>query len=403
MKKRKSSLALQIFISLLLAIGAGLLLADHAAFANAYIKPFGTIFLNLLKFIVCPIVLLSILCGMISMKDIRKVGSIGAKTVIYYMMTTAFAIVIGLAMGQLMKGFFPALSTTDLQYEAKAATSFMDTIVGIFPSNFLTPLVNANMLQIIVTALLVGFGIILVGEKAEGVRILIEQLNEVFMKVMELILKLSPIGVFCLLTPVVAENGAEIIGSLAMVLLTAYISYFIHAIVVYSVTVKTLGGMSPIRFFKGMAPAMIFAFSSASSVGTLPLNMECCEKLGADQETTAFVLPLGATINMDGTAIYQGVCAIFIASCFGIDLTLGQMATIVVTATLASIGTAGVPGAGMVMLAMVLTSVGLPVEGIALVAGVDRIFDMGRTVLNITGDASCAVIVSNLERRKANK
>ena len=403
MKRIKSNLALQIFISLLLAIAAGLLLGSHAAFANAYIKPFGTIFLNLLKFIVCPIVLLSILCGMISMKDIRKVGSIGVKTVVYYLLTTAFAIVIGLTMGQLMKGSFPALSTTDLQYEAKAATSFMNTLVDIFPSNFLAPLVNANMLQTIVIAIFLGFGIILAGEKAEAVRILIEQLNEVFMKVMELILKLSPLGVFCLLTPVVAENGAEIIGSLAMVLLTAYLSYVIHAVLVYSITVKVLGGMNPIQFFKGMAPAMIFAFSSASSVGTLPLNMECCEKLGAHREATAFVLPLGATINMDGTAIYQGVCAIFIASCFGIELTLAQMAAIVITATLASIGTAGVPGAGMVMLAMVLTSVGLPVEGIALVAGVDRIFDMGRTVLNITGDASCAVVVSRLERKKADK
>ena len=403
MKKIKISLALQIFISLVLAIGVGLLMGKHADIANAYIKPFGTIFLNLLKFIVCPIVLLSILCGMISMKDIRKVGSIGIKTVIYYMLTTAFAIIIGLVMGQLMKGFFPALATTNLQYDAKEATPFMDTLVGIFPSNFLEPLVSANMLQIIVIALLIGFGIILVGEKAAAVRTIIEQANEVFMKVMELILKLSPIGVFCLLTPVVAENGAEIIGSLAMVLLTAYISYAVHAIVVYSTTVKTLAGVSPLQFFKNMAPAMIFAFSSASSVGTLPLNMECCEKLGADKETTAFVLPLGATINMDGTAIYQGVCAIFIASCFGIELTLAQMATIVITATLASIGTAGVPGAGMVMLAMVLTSVGLPVEGIALVAGVDRIFDMGRTVLNITGDASCAVIVSKLEQKKNAK
>jgi len=403
MKKIKSSLALQIFVSLVLAIGTGLLLSGHGAFANAYIKPFGTIFLNLLKFIVCPIVLFSILCGIISMRDIRKVGSIGIKTVVYYMMTTAFAIVIGLAFGRLMKGFFPVLSTTNLEYEAKAAVSFMDTLVDIFPSNFLSPLVNANMLQIIVMALFLGFGIILMGEKAEGVRILIEELNGVFMKIMELILKLSPIGVFCLLTPVVAENGAEIIGSLAMVLLTAYLSYLIHAVVVYSTTVRVLGGMSPLSFFKGMAPAMIFAFSSASSVGTLPLNMECCEKLGADKEVTSFVLPLGATINMDGTAIYQGVCAIFIASCFGIELTLAQMATIVITATLASIGTAGVPGAGMVMLAMVLTAVGLPVEGIALVAGVDRIFDMGRTVLNITGDASCAIIVSSLERKKARK
>ena len=403
MKKLKSNLAAQIFVALVLAIIVGLLFGKNPAFLNDYIKPLGTIFLNLLKFIVCPIVLFSILAGMISMKDIKKVGSIGAKTIIYYLGTTAVAIVIGLVMGQLFKGVFPALSTSDLVYEAKEATPFMQVLVDIFPSNFLAPLVNANMLQIIVIALLVGFGIILVGEKAEGVRVGIEQLNEVFMKVMELILKLSPYGVFCLLAPVVAANGAMIIGSLAMVLLCAYVSYILHAIIVYSTTVKTMGGLSPLKFFKGMSPAMIFAFSSASSVGTLPLTLECSEKLGADREVASFVLPLGATINMDGTAIYQGVCAIFIASCFGIALTLGQMATIVVTAPLASIGTAGVPGAGMVMLAMVLQSVGLPVEGIALVAGVDRIFDMGRTVLNITGDASCAVIVSNMERKKALK
>ena len=186
-KKFKLSLAVQIFIALVLAIGVGLLLGKaNAGIANDYIKPFGTIFLNLLKFIVCPIVLFSILAGMISMKDIKKVGSIGAKTIIYYLCTTAVAIVIGLVMGQLCKGLFPALATTDLVYEAKEATPFMQVLVDIFPSNFLAPLVNANMLQIIVIALLVGFGIILVGEKAEGVRQGIEQLNEVFMKVMEL-------------------------------------------------------------------------------------------------------------------------------------------------------------------------------------------------------------------------
>ena len=403
MKKLKSNLAAQIFVALVLAIVVGLLFGKNPDFLNDYIKPFGTIFLNLLKFIVCPIVLFSILCGMISMKDIKKVGSIGVKTIIYYLGTTAVAILIGLVMGQLFKGVFPVLSTTDLSYEAKEATPFMQVLVDIFPSNWLAPLANANMLQIIVIAIFVGFGIILVGDKADKIRVGLEQVNEVFMKVMELILKLSPVGVFCLLAPVVAANGAMIVGSLAMVLLVAYISYILHAVIVYSTTVKTMGGLSPLKFFKGMAPAMIFAFSSASSVGTLPLTLECSEKLGADKEVASFVLPLGATISMDGTAIYQGVCAIFIASCFGIDLTLSQMATIVITATLASIGTAGVPGAGMVMLAMVLQSVGLPVEGIALVAGVDRIFDMGRTVLNITGDASCAVIVSNMERKAAAK
>ena len=198
----------------------------------------------------------------------------------------------------------------------------------------------------------------------------------------------------------VAENGPKILGSLAIVLLVAYLGYILHAVIVYSSTVKALGGLSPAKFFKGMMPAMMMAFSSASSVGALPLNIECSEKLGARKDIAAFTLPLGATINMDGTAIYQGVCAIFIASCFGISLTLPQQATIILTATLASIGTAGVPGAGMIMLAMVLQSVGLPVEGIALVAGVDRIFDMGRTTVNITGDAACAIIVSKMEENK---
>ena len=390
-EKKKMSLAMQIFIALVLAIAAGLLLQKHAQFAETYIKPFGTIFLNLLKFIVVPIVLFSIMCGIISMRDIKKVGAIGLKTVVYYMCTTAFAITIGLIGGNLFKKMFPVIATTDL----------MDTIVNIFPSNFISPMAEANMLQVIVMALLIGFAIILVGEE-KNTRIITacNDLNDVFMKCMEMILKLSPIGVFCLLCPVVAANGATIIGSLAMVLLAAYVCYIVHAVVVYSFAVKTIGGISPLTFFKEMLPAIMFAFSSASSVGTLPINMECTEKLGTSREISSFILPLGATINMDGTAIYQGVCAIFIASCYGIHLTLPQMLTIIFTATLASIGTAGVPGAGMVMLAMVLTSVGLPVDGIALVAGVDRIFDMGRTTVNITGDASCCVIVSNLEKKR---
>lgn len=400
-EKKKMSLAMQIFIALVLAIAAGLLLQKHAQFAETYIKPFGTIFLNLLKFIVVPIVLFSIMCGIISMRDIKKVGAIGLKTVVYYMCTTAFAITIGLIGGNLFKKMFPVIATTDLSYQVGEKTSLMDTIVNIFPSNFISPMAEANMLQVIVMALLIGFAIILVGEE-KNTRIITacNDLNDVFMKCMEMILKLSPIGVFCLLCPVVAANGATIIGSLAMVLLAAYVCYIVHAVVVYSFAVKTIGGISPLTFFKEMLPAIMFAFSSASSVGTLPINMECTEKLGTSREIASFILPLGATINMDGTAIYQGVCAIFIASCYGIHLTLPQMLTIIFTATLASIGTVGVPGAGMVMLAMVLTSVGLPVDGIALVAGVDRIFDMGRTTVNITGDASCCVIVSNLEKKR---
>ena len=403
MEKKKMSLATKIFIALVLGIIAGLALTSHSSVAVDYIKPFGTIFLNLIKWIVTPLVFFSIMAGVISMRDIKKVGSVGVKTLVYYLCTTAFAITIGLIIANLFKGFFPVLKTTDLVYEAAAPVKFMDTLVGIFPSNFLAPFVEANMLQIIVASLIIGFALLLVKQQKEIEFKMVDILNDVFMKAMEMIVALSPIGVFCLICPVVAENGPSVLGSLAKVLLVAYLGYIFHAVVVYSLAVKAAGGMSPVKFFKGMLPAIMFAFSSASSVGTLPINMECVEKLGASREVSSFVLPLGATINMDGTAIYQGVCSIFIASCFGITLTFPQMLTIVLTATLASIGTAGVPGAGMVMLAMVLSSVGLPVEGIALVAGVDRIFDMGRTTVNITGDASCAIIVSAMEKKKQQK
>ena len=408
MKTKKFPLAVWIFVGLVVGVAAGLILMgvpDGVAIANSYIKPWGTIFLNLLKFIVVPIVLFSIASGVISMQDISKVGSVGGKTVIYYMCTTAFAVILALILSTVAKSMnlFTALSTANLEYTPPAGQSLMDTIVAIFPSNPITPLANATMLQVIVISLFIGFGILLAGEKGLVAAQVVDSFNEVSMKIMDLIIKLSPVGVACLLCPVVAENGPKILGQLAMVLAVAYVGYAVHAIVVYSATVKALGGVSPIQFFKGMAPAMMMAFSSASSVGTLPFTLECSERLGARREVASFVLPLGATINMDGTAIYQGVCAVFIASCYGIDLTVGQMATIVLTATLASIGTAGVPGAGMVMLAMVLQSVNIPVEGIALVAGIDRIFDMGRTTINITGDAACAVIVSKLEDKKEGR
>ncbi|MBR2698038.1 MAG: dicarboxylate/amino acid:cation symporter [Clostridia bacterium] len=401
MQKKKLALSTQIFIALVLAIIAGIAFTGNPAFATTYIKPFGTIFLNLIKWIVCPLVFFSIMAGVVSMRDIKKVGAIGGRTVVYYMCTTAFAVAIGLLFANLFKGIFPVLSTTDLAYEPSATSvNFMDTLVGIFPSNFIKPFVEANMLQVIVASLFIGFALILINDGKDADFAAVNIANDICMKAMEMILKLSPVGVFCLLCPVVAENGPAVLGSLAKVLLVAYLCYVIHAVVVYSASVKVLGHLSPVQFFKGMMPAIMLAFSSASSVGTLPLNMECAQKLGADKEVTSFVLPLDATINMDGTAIYQGVCAVFIASCFGISLTFSQMLTIVLTATLASVGTAGVPGAGMVMLAMVLQSVGLPVEGIALVAGVDRIFDMGRTVVNITGDASCAIVVSEMQRKK---
>ncbi len=405
MNKKKLPLAFWIFIGLVVGIAVGLALMmvpNGLDIAKNYILPWGTIFLNLLKFIVVPIVLFSIASGVISMQDIGRVGSVGGKTIVYYMCTTAFAVVLALVLASAAKGMhiFAAMETSGLAYEPPAGQSLMQTIIDIFPSNPITPLANASMLQVIVISLLVGFGILLAGEKGLVAAQVVDSFNEVSMKIMDLIIKLSPIGVACLICPVIVENGPKILAQLVAVLAVAYVGYIVHAVVVYSSTVKALGGVSPIAFFKGMAPAMMMAFSSASSVGTLPFTLECSERLGARKEVASFVLPLGATINMDGTAIYQGGCAVFIASCYGIDLTIGQMATIVLTATLASIGTAGVPGAGMVMLAMVLQSVNIPVEGIALVAGIDRIFDMGRTTINITGDAACAVVVSKMEDRK---
>lgn len=409
---KKKPLAFWIFIGLLVGILTGLALIPvnfdtltGLKIAQNYIKPFGTIFLNLLKFVVVPIVLFSIASGVISMRDVRKVGSIGGKTIVYYFFTTAFAVLIALILASIAKsiGMFQPLRTSGLEFVPPEGQSLMDTIISIFPSNPVIPLANATMLQVIVISLFLGFGILLAGEKGEMAGKVVDSFNEVFLRIMDMIIKLSPIGVACLICPVVTENGPQILGDLFFVLLVAYFGYAFHAILVYSLTVKALGGVSPIEFFKGMAPAMIMAFSSASSVGTLPFTLECSEKLGAKKEIASFVLPLGATINMDGTAIYQGVCAVFIASCYGIDLTVGQMLTIVLTATLASIGTAGVPGAGMVMLTMVLQSVNIPVEGIALVAGIDRLFDMGRTAINITGDAACAVIVSKMEDRKQLK
>lgn len=404
MTTKKPSLAIYIICALALGIITGMLLSGTPDIATTYIQPLGTIFLNLVKFIVVPIVFFSIISGIISMRDIKKVGSIGIKTVIFYFFTTAVAIVIGLAITSLFKGGFTILDTTGLSYEGTStgSVSLLTTLVNIFPSNIISPFSSADMLQVIVAAILFGFGILYAGEAAKPFASFVESLCAVALAIMSMILKLSPLAVFCLITPVVAVYGMAILGNLLLVIACAYLCYILHMAVVYSTAVKTMAGISPVKFFKTMAPTMVFAFSSSSSVGTLPLNMESCTQMGAKKEVASFVLPLGTTINMDGTAIYQGVCAIFIATCYGINLTIDQMAVIVVTATLASIGTAGVPGAGVFMLAMVLESVGLPLDGIALVLGVDRIFDMGRTVVNITGDAACTLVVSKKETDKEN-
>lgn len=398
---KRLSLTTWIFIALALGVVAGLALQGNPDIATTYIKPLGTIFLNLIKMIVVPLVIFSMVAGVISLSDIKRVGAIGGKTIVYYLCTTACAIVIGLVIANILNvGAGYTLSTDDLTYEAKEAPSFIDTIVNIFPSNFVQPMSDASMLQIIVIALFFGFGILAAGKKAQPVADFVNGMSEVCIKIMHMIISIAPFGVFGLITPVVATNGPDILLPLLKLILIAYLAMILHMVIVYSGAVKAIGKMGPITFFKGQMRAMAFAFASASSVGTLPINMECSKKLGVRSEVSSFVLPLGATINMDGTAIYQGVCAIFIAQVFGIDLTIGQQMVIVATAVLSSIGTAGVPGSGMIMLAMVLQSVGLPVEGIALVAGVDRVLDMMRTVVNITGDQSAAVCVNALENRK---
>ncbi len=404
--KKKLSLPAKIFIGMLAGILVGLLFLKNPEFTTDYLKPIGTIYINLLKFLVVPVVLFSITDGVISLKDLKRVGSVGLKTFLYYMCTTALAVVIGLVIVNLFKGFFPALPSADLgalEYTAKESPSVMQVIVNIFPDNLVKPMVNADMLPVIVIAIFFGAGILASGEKGAKIGEWINCMNDVVMKIMMMIIEFTPYGVFCLMANVVAVNGPSIVGTLAIVIGVAYIGYIIHVVVVYGLSVRFLSGMSPIAFFKGLAPAMICAFTTTSSNATLPLNIECCNEMGAEPEISSFVLPLGATINMDGTAIYQAVCAVFIACCYGVDLTLAQMAMIVLTATLASVGTAGVSGAGMIMLAMVLTSVGLPVEGIAIIAGVDKLFDMGRTTLNITGDATCAMWISKVERNKKAK
>jgi Na+/H+-dicarboxylate symporter len=402
--KKKLTLPMQILIALILGIIVGLIcfFTDNAAFTANYLKPIGTIFVNLLKFIVVPVVLFSMIDGILSMDDMKKVGAVGWKTVAFFTATTAIACVIGLVCGNLFDnlGLFPTLVLEEGASWDKATTAnFMDTLVGMFPSNMWESFRNANMLQVIVIALLFGGSIMAAGEKGKLCRDIVSSFNEVINKMMAFIISLSPIGVFTMMAWVIATQGADIIGHLAIVIGCAYVGYIAHAVLIYSMSAKIFVGMSPLAFFKGAAAAMMFAFTSASSAATLPVSKECVDEMGADHDISSFVLPLGATVNMDGTAIYQCVATIFLASCAGIELGLAQMVTIVVTATLASIGTAGVTGAGTIMLAMVLTSIGVDVNLIMIIYGVDRLFDMGRTTLNITGDMACALCVSKWESK----
>ena len=395
---KKLSLTTQIAIALVLAVIAGILLQDYADFVNDYIKPLGNIFLNLLKFIVVPLVLFSIMAGILSMNDVSKVGKLGLRALFYFMFTTVIAVTLGLVTSTLVKGFLPLIHVETGNSAAKIEIpdiTIMDQIVNMFPENIMLPLTNMTMMQVIVIAIFFGVAMVHVGEAGEPARKLTLSANVVVSKVLSYIMALAPIGVFCMLTPVVVSNGPSVLGSYAVLVVLGYFCFCVHAVCVYGPLVYLLGGLSPIRFFKALQPAMLFAFSSDSSVATLPYTMECTEKLGVRKDIGNFVLSLGATINMDGVAIYLGVASVFMATCCGIDLTLQQYLAIAFASTIASIGTPGIPGGSLALMAMVFASAQIPVECIAIVAGVDRIVDMGRTVMSITGDASCAVIMQN--------
>ncbi|QHE52867.1 dicarboxylate/amino acid:cation symporter [Pontibacillus sp. HMF3514] len=384
-----------ILISFVLAIALGAIFGP----AIEIVEPLGTAFLRLIKFIIVPLVLTSLVVGVASTGDMKKLGRMSIKTVAYYLVTTAFAITIGIIIAKIMApGAGLDISIPDQTVESKEAPGLVTTLLNIIPTNPIESLVEGNMLQIIFFAIFIGLGITLVGDKAKGVYQFFDGFAEIMYKVTNIVMKLAPIGVFGLVAPIVGEYGLSVLLPLLKVILAVAIGALLHALITYSTTVKLLGKMSPVKFFKGIAPASLVAFSTQSSSGTLPVTIKCSEEnLGVSKETSSFVLPLGATINMDGTALYQGVCVLFVAQFYGIDLSLGQLLMIVLTATLASIGTAGVPSAGLVMLTMVMTSVGLPLEGIALIAGIDRVLDMFRTSVNVTGDASAAVVVSSLE------
>lgn len=393
-----------ILIALVLGFIVGFLMQNHVDVALKYIHPIGVIFLNLLKFIVVPLVLLSIICGIINMKDVSKLGRLGIRTLLYFMLTTIFAVTLGLLLSTLLKNVFPIIEIPRDGNSIEAPhITLMDQIVNIFPKNMFEPLATSNMMQVIVIALFIGFAIVKVGEKAKPVSDVIVSLNEIVTKILSFIMALAPIGVFCMLCPAVAVNGPSVLGSYAVLIGVAYLCFVIHAVFVYASCVKVLGKMSPLKFFKEMIPAMLFAYSSDSSLATLPVSMKCTQKLGVPKDVGDFVLSLGATINMDGVAIYLGVTSVFIATCCGIDLSLQQYIAIAVSATIASIGTPGVPGGSLALMAMVFASAGIPIEGVAIVAGIDRIIDMARTTMSITGDASCAVVMARYEQKSEQK
>ena len=378
---------------------------DHlfnAVVLNGFIDGGGRIFIALLKMLVVPLVFVSLVCGAASLGDTGSVGRLGGKTIGLYLVTTAVAVslamLIALTTDPGLGGESASGMASASPFEPKTAPSVKDTFVTVVPSNPIAAMADGKMLQVILFALLFGLALSKAGASGEKLRGFFSDLNDVMMRLISMIIALTPIGVFCLMTQLGATLGLAEIAKVAMYFATIVIALLVHASLVYPLLLKTLTGLNPLVFLRKMREALLVAFSTSSSGATLPVTLRTVEhKLGVQNNVASFAVPLGATINMDGTAIMQGVATVFIAQFYGIDLGLSALLTVVLTATLASIGTAAVPGVGLITLTLVLDQVGLPVEGIALIIGVDRLLDMLRTAVNVTGDATVATIVASSE------
>ncbi|MDD4364869.1 MAG: dicarboxylate/amino acid:cation symporter [Synergistales bacterium] len=393
-ERKKIPLIWKITAGFLLGVAAGALFGPKIA----WVEPVGKIFITLLQMLIVPLVFSSLVVGVASLGDPKALGRIGIKTIALYLVTTAVAIVIGLAMGHLLQPGAGMAIEGIAATEGKAPPALAEVLIGMFPRNPIDAMAKGQMLQIIVFALFFGIAAILAGDRGKPVLALVDSIAETMYKVTALVMSFAPYGVFALIAVTVSKYGLSVMAPFAKVIGAVFIGCALHALLIYSGLVSLMTKKSPLWFFRGIQEATLTAFVTRSSSATLPITMRCAqENLGVSEKITSFVLPLGATINMDGTALYQGVCALFIAQAFGIDLSLGAQAGIIVTATLASIGTAGVPGAGLIMLTLVVTQAGLPMEGVALLAGIDAVLDMARTAINVTGDACVATVVARTE------
>lgn len=360
----------------------------------------GRIFLASLKVLVVPMVFVSLVAGAASLDDIRKLGRLGSKTFILYTITTALAITISIAVSSIVNPGLGFSMSMPAEFKVNTAPPLIDVITNIFPTNPIQSMAQGEMLQIIVFAILFGVGMTLSGSPGKRLLATFNDVNDVIMKIVMMLIEIAPYGVFCLLTKVFAQQGFAAIAPMAKYFFTVVGILIFHAVIIYGSMLKFIARLNPITFFKKYSEVMVFGFSTSSSNATIPINMEVTEKkLGVDNSVASFTIPFGATINMDGTAIMQGVATVFVAQVYGIELGLSGYLMVILTATLASIGTAGVPGVGLIMLAMVFNQVGLPVEGIGLIIGVDRLLDMTRTAVNVTGDAVISCIVAKSEKQ----